>query len=74
MELNKKANWRQNPTRKNVILYTIVLSISSLLMLLSITDFFSENPFQKKNITMFMLLMPGIWGWINIVSNYNRNK
>jgi hypothetical protein len=74
MELNKKANWVQNPTRKNVILYTIVASIGSLLMLLSITDFFSENPFQKKNITMFMLLMPSIWGWINIVRNYKMNK
>ena len=74
MELNKKANWVQNPTKKIVTLYIVLTSIGSLLMLLSITDFFTETPFQKRNITMFMLLMSGVWGCINIVGNYNRNK
>jgi hypothetical protein len=74
MEYNKKANWVQNPTKKIVTLYIVLTSIGSLLILLAITDFFSENPFQKRNITMFMLLMSAIWGCINIVGNYNRNK
>ena len=74
MEQNKKVNWVQNPTKKIVTLYIIFTSIGSLLMLLSITDFFTETPFQKRNITMFMLLMSAIWVCINIVGNYNRNK
>lgn len=74
MELNKKSNWVQNPTKKIVTLYIIFTSIGGLLMLLSITDFFTENPFQKRNTAMFMLLMSAIWGCINIVGNYNRNK
>jgi hypothetical protein len=74
MEINKKVNWVQNPTKKIVTLYIIFTSIGSLFILLSITDFFTENPFQKRNITMFMLLISSIWGCINIVGNYNRNK
>jgi hypothetical protein len=74
MEINKKVNWVQNPTKLIVTLYIIFTSIGSLFILLSITDFFTENPFQKRNITMFMLLISSIWGCINIVGNYNRNK
>lgn len=70
MELNKKANWTQNPTRKNVTLYIIFTSIGSLLILLSITDFFTENPFQKRNTVMFMLLISSIWSCVNIIRNY----
>jgi len=73
MELNKKTNWTQNPTRKNVTLYIIFTSIGSLLILLSITDFFTENPFQKRNIIMFMLLTSSIWACINIIRNYTKN-
>lgn len=74
MEYNKKVNWVNNPTRKIVILYIIFTSIGSLLILLSITDFFTENPFQKRNAVMFMLLMSSIWGCINIIGNYKKNK
>ncbi len=74
MEPRKTTNWVQNPTRKIVTLYIIFTSIGSLLILLSITDFFTENPFQKRNITMFMLLMSAIWGCVNIIRNYTRNN
>jgi hypothetical protein len=74
MELYKKANWTQNPTRKNVTLYIIFTSIASLLILLSITDFFTENPFQRRNTIMFMLLTSSIWACINIIRNYTKNN
>jgi hypothetical protein len=74
MEYNKKVNWVNNPTRKIVTLYIILTSIGSLFILLSITDFFTENPFQKRNAAMFMLLMSSIWGCINIIGNYKKNK
>jgi hypothetical protein len=74
MELNEKSSWVQNPTKKNVTFYTIFTFIGSLFILLSITDFFTETPFQKRNTTMFMLLLSGIWGCINIISNYNKNN
>ena len=74
MEINKKANWTQNPTRKNVTLYIIFTSIASLLILLSITDFFTENPFQRRNTIMFMLLTSSLWACINIIRNYTKNN
>jgi hypothetical protein len=74
MELNKKANWVQNPTKKIVILYIIFTSISSLLILLAITNFFTENPFKWKFALIYMLLIFSISRCINIVRNYYKNK
>ena len=74
MELSKKANWVQNPTRKIVTLYIIFTSIGSLLILLAITDFFTENPFKWKYGLMFILLISSIWSCVSIIRNYNNNK
>jgi hypothetical protein len=74
MELNKKANWVQNPTRKNVILYIIVTSISSLFILLANSNFFTENPFKWKYTLMYILLFLSIFSCVKIVRNYKMNK
>lgn len=74
MEKNKKENWVQNPTRKIVTIYIIITSIGGLFILQAITYFFSENPFQKKNTTMFMLLISSIWGCVNIIRNYTKKN
>ena len=73
MELNKKANWVQNPTKKNLTLYIVLTFIGSLLILLAITDFFSENPFKMKNALMFMLLIYHIWNCLKLMRNYTNN-
>ena len=73
MELNKKANWVQNPTKKNLTLYIVLTFIGSLLILLAITDFFSENPFKMKNALMFMLLIYSIWNCLKLMRNYTNN-
>ena len=73
MELNKKANWVQNPTKKNLTLYIVLTFIGSLLILLAITDFFSENPFKMKNALMFMLLIYPIWNCLKLMRNYANN-
>ena len=73
MEYNKKANWVQNPTKKIVTLYIVLTSIGSLLILLAITDFFSENPFKLKNALMFMLLIYPIWNCLKLMRNYANN-
>ena len=74
MELNKKANWVRNPTKKIVTLYIILTFIASLLIILAITDFFSENPFQMKNVLMFLLLIYPIWNCLKLVRNYANNS
>jgi hypothetical protein len=73
MEYNKKANWVQNPTKKIVALYIVLTFIGSLLILLAITDFFSENPFKMKNALMFMLLIYPLWNCLKLVRKYTNN-
>jgi hypothetical protein len=73
MEYNKKANWVQNPTKKIVALYIVLTFIGSLLILIAITDFFSENPFQMKNVLMFLLLIYPIWNCLKLVRKYTNN-
>ena len=73
MEYNKKANWVQNPTKKIIALYIVLTFIGSLLILLAITDFFSENPFKMKNSLMFMLLIYPIWNCLKLMRNYANN-
>jgi len=73
MELNKKVDWVQNPTKKIVTLYIVLTFIASLLIILAVTDFFSQNPFQMKNVLMFLLLIYPIWNCLKLVRKYTNN-
>jgi len=53
----KKNNRLKKPSRKQMILYTLIYFASIILLVLSMTDLFSESIFKGKYILLYFLMI-----------------
>ena len=67
-------NWVQNPTKKQAMTYGIIGILGMIMLLLSMTNFLTESPFQRKYITLFMLFISSAFTTTSIIRNYLKNK
>jgi len=72
MMINK--NWVENPTKKQAMTYGIIGILGMIMLLLSMTNFLTESPFQRKYITLFMLFISSALTTTSIIRNYLKNK
>lgn len=72
MMLNK--NWIEHPTKKQAMTYGIIGILGMIMLLLSMTNFLTESPFQKKYITLFMLFISVTFTTTRIIRNYLKHK
>jgi hypothetical protein len=72
MMINK--NWVENPTKKQAMTYGIIGILGMIMLLLSMTNFLTESPFQRKYITLFMLFISSAFTTTSIIRNYLKNK
>jgi len=56
--MTEKINWYENPSKKTLIIFGLLWGISNMLLVLVLTDLFTENPLKAKNI-MLMIFMLG---------------
>ena len=70
----KKNNWINNPSRKQIILFTLVYLIAVLLLVLSMTNLFTESIIQKKYIMIFFLIISSTLATIKVHLNYWKLK
>jgi hypothetical protein len=66
---NNQSNWIKNPTKKQIILVTIVWLVGVLLLVISMTDFFN-----KKYILFYFLILGTSYIIFKIYFNYFKNK
>lgn len=59
-----------NPTKKAVIIITILWVISNFLLLISITDLFTESFFQKKYVMIYFLMLGSTVAVVKLHRNY----
>mgnify|MGYP001440439919 CR=1 FL=1 len=52
---HQTANWIKNPSKKQLILFTILSTFGIVLTIAVITDLFTENPLKRKNLMLFLL-------------------
>lgn len=71
---NDKRNWVKNPTKREVILVSIAWFAAAFLIILSVTNFFTESIFNKKYAMLYFLLIASIITVIKVFSNYFRNQ
>lgn len=69
-----KRNYIKNPSKKNLILFTLLWLISILLLTLSMTDFFVERFFQKKYFMLYFLMIGSTLSTAKVFINYRKNK
>ncbi|MBK3519374.1 hypothetical protein [Carboxylicivirga marina] len=67
-------NILKHPSKKNLIIITAVWLISMVLLVLSMTDLFTEKPFQKSYLLMYFLMLSSTVSVIKMHMNYQRNK
>jgi uncharacterized membrane protein len=71
---SKKAKWLTNPTKKQVILVSLLWVTGLLLVLLATSDFFTENPFILQNLILFVIASLSVITLITMFVNYSKNK
>jgi len=71
--LNDKSNWVKNPNKKQVVALSLIWVAGLTLMLLAMTNFFTESPFHRKNLSMAFILFAATFTVFNVYRNYLRN-
>lgn len=62
-------------TSKKVSLYfLLVLTIAFVVLLFAVTNLFTENPFQRKNFMLLILIGLCVAFGINVWKNYQKDK
>ena len=64
----------KNPSLKNVIIFYVIWFVSNMLLILVITDLFTESFFQKKYLMMYILMIGSTISTRKIYMNYRKNK
>lgn len=70
---SNKSDWVKNPTKKQVV-FTIFIWLTGLsLITLSVTNFFTESPLQKKYLGSGLLLLMATFTLFRVCRNYFKN-
>ena len=69
-----KKNILQNPTKANLIVFTLLWMVSVVLIILSVTDLFTQTVFQKRYIPVFIIVLASSRVIAKLYFNYFKNK
>ena len=67
-------NWVNHPSKKQLILIILVAFVGIFLMLLSMTNFLTETPFQGKYVLMYLVIFGACLTVFKVCRNYFKNK
>ena len=70
----KKKNWINNPSRKQMILFSLVYFTGIVLLVLSMTNIFTESIIQRKYIIIYFLIIGSTIAAIKVHYNYWKLK
>ena len=62
----------KNPSRNNLIVFSLIWLISNALLIISVTDLFSESFFQKKHIMIYGLMASSTYAVLKLFINYSK--
>ena len=71
---NNNHNLFINPTKKQALYFFILWLAGIVLLMLSTTDFFTENPFKKENFGLVFLMFSFTISLVSVVSKYFKTK
>ena len=69
-----RHNYIKYPTRKFLLIIIFLWIISTFLIILSITNFFTESFFNSRYILMYYLMILSSISSIKLILNYKKNK
>jgi hypothetical protein len=69
-----KRDFINHPSKKTLILFTLLWFIGTVLLILSTTDVFSNSFFQKKYMMLYFLMICSTIMVIKLYLNYWKQK
>lgn len=72
--MTTKSNWVSNPTKRQIILMTLIWLTGIILMILVMTNFFTESAFKSKNLILFFLIILATKTEIKVIRNFFKNQ
>jgi hypothetical protein len=70
----ENKNFTLNPTKKTLILFTLIWVIGTGLIIYAISDSFGESFFQKKYGLLYLMLIGSTFTVAKLYYNYFKNK
>ncbi len=70
--VNNKWLEVKNPSKNNLIVFSIIWLISNGLLIISLTDLFSESFFQKKYFMIYGLVASSTYAVLKLFINYSK--
>ena len=67
-------NWLSNPTKKQMILVVVFMLTGVTLIVLSITDLFTDALFQRRYIVLYILIFSSILTTYKVCKNYYKGN
>ena len=72
--MQETNNWINNPTKKQLKI-TVLLGLTGFILLLtSMTNFFTETPFKGKYFILYFLLIGSALTVYRVCRGYSKNK
>lgn len=72
--MSNKSDFINNPSKKFLIIFTILYVISLILLLLAVTDIFRTELFTGSNTSLILLLGLSTFSLIRLYINYFKNR
>lgn len=69
-----EKNWIEKPTKKQTIVFGSIGIVGVIFSILSMTNFLTESPFNKKYFVFFILFILTAVNTTKIISNYLKQK
>jgi len=68
-----ERNWINNPTKKQLILFTAIWVAGIFLLTIAITDMFRESFFQKRSLMIYILMIISTIATAKLHVNFRNN-
>ena len=72
--MTEKINWYENPSKKTLIIFGLLWAISNMLLVLVLTDLFTENPLKAKNIMLMVFMLGSTFSVSQLYVRYYKNN
>ncbi len=68
------SNWFQAPTKNIVIIGVVIWLASTFLLVVALTNLFTENFFQRSFFIIYLLLLSSLLSVIRLYINYKKRS
>ncbi len=70
----ENKNWIDKPTRKQTFIFGSIGIVGTILLIISMTNFLTETPFQGIYFVFFVMLIINVITTTKIIRNYLRQN